>query len=111
MSDATAPTTRTILVLARAIIEDQGKWTTGANARDAWDEAVGPTSSKACCWCARGAVLRVMPAYSPIPFSVLTKAGRELFHEDSTVLINDAFDHADVIRLFDRAIELAGEAA
>jgi hypothetical protein len=44
---------------AADLIEPEGRWTTGASARDEGGNVEFPGSPNACCWCAAGAVTRV----------------------------------------------------
>jgi hypothetical protein len=94
---------------AKALIKDPAHWTQLGN------YAVGPdgnwrtpSDDDACRWCAYGSVARVtgvatrrveMAAAS----TFLARAAGEL----DVVQINDYGTHADVMALFDRAIELA----
>ena len=99
-----------ILKRARALIETPDKWVRGAFARDADGFPVKHLSDAACKFCARGAFLRAANA------SVLDNHPAEIFLDRahsgkrrSYVSLNDAEEttHADILALFDRAIEKA----
>jgi hypothetical protein len=105
---------REILTSARALIRRPECWTRGALARDAHGGPVGATAPAAVQWCAVGAVLR---ASETAPYAAVEHAIHALAmaaHGDSdaewiTVSVyNDSHgtSHADVLRLFDRAIDM-----
>ena len=101
------------LTKARARIDTPEKWTRGAFGRDAngaplWANAL----DGAVCFCTAGAVHAVagLGMAAGACFDVLTLAVRE---RDGGNIVDyndwDASTHADIMSLFDRAIELAGE--
>lgn len=98
---------------ARALISDPDKWTQGTLARNAYGSEVASYSHDACKWCVAGAMLRVADS-NDVPYSTelsahsaLVLASRELFGSSAIEEVNDTRTHADVLALFDRAIELA----
>jgi hypothetical protein len=95
----------TTLTKARELISDPARWTQGEYARDAKGAEVKPGSKYATCWCALGAVRKVTRRDSAA-HGVLTALQKHC--EGPTVtLFNDGHDHADVLAMFDRAIESA----
>lgn len=109
-------TKKDILVAARGLIENKG-WTQYAFARDAGNEPRGTTDPRASCFCTLGAVYRAaddLNADDLAPRAILRHlavqsgyGGIPSFNDDPMTT------KADVLSLFDRAIELAqaGEAA
>lgn len=93
-------TTKQILVEARGLIEDEANWIKGRN-RDGN------------CFCAFGAVLQAARAFGPNKWQAaeqaLNKQCRVMFGE-LVFGFNDAKSttHADILSLFDKAIEAAG---
>ena len=101
---------------AKALIDTPDKWTKGCFARradglllmrgESWDEAV--------CFCSEGAVRKASNGLLPPDVDrLLERAVPRTFHTSSNcrnfVLFNDAEEtsHADVMKMFDRAIKLA----
>lgn len=97
-----------LLRAARARIFDPERWTQGALARDAMGNLIAETDSRAKCWCARGAYY----AEDPLSSHGGEKFLNEAADEKGTFVerINDRGRHADVMDLYDRAIELAEQA-
>lgn len=100
-----------ILREARSLIENPEHWTQRSNARNKNGDVVGPKSTAATCWCINGAVQKVsgnaIVLYTK-SVNLLSDAARGLF--GTTVgftTINDEREHEDVLRLIDKAIELA----
>lgn len=121
-----------ILKKARAILAEDGCWCQDAEAIDIEGTEVSPLSSTAVQFCALGAVARAagpprpLRAFRVSRFAVevceaellLGRAAAELFPKrgDEPVSIVEVNDHSsttqqDVLHVFDRAIELAGETA
>lgn len=98
-----------VLRQARELITDSERWTQNEFARDFRGTAVSPRSELAVCWCAMGAVSRV--GDNKFWLRVETKryleiASQELF-ETFPERVNDTLGHEAVLRMYDRAIELA----
>jgi len=102
---------------AKAIIEKPENWTKGSFARSATGGAVPTDDPEAVCFCALGACLKSSPKG---PFSdnlqELIQAATELGSNESDeaslrgiTWINDNSGHEAVMKMFDRAIELAKE--
>ena len=97
-----------ILKAARALIDTPEKWTRGLNARDAHGQDVRPNSLEAVCFCARGAIIR-SAGFEHIDAYELLQNALPIGGNDFVPAYNDNPDttHADIMALFDRAIELA----
>jgi hypothetical protein len=92
-----------ILIAARKLIEKPENWTQETSARDAAGRETLPTSPRAVCWCASGAILRAGRA----------DAGNALFALRSVGNIahfNDTHTHPEVLALLDKAIEATAPA-
>jgi hypothetical protein len=109
------------LQCARALIEDPGRWTKRALARDANGRPVWPSTRSACAWCALGALLRVgahargrrdvrLAASNQARAALARAAYSSMTPPDVRAVgrFNDSIvtDHSDVLALFDRAIEM-----
>jgi len=111
-------TPKEILTSARNRIANPANWTQHTNARRADGEPVAVTDPTACCWCAMGSLLYEYRARGHSDASneifcaaddLLDKAALELFHSSSYIALNDTHDHAAVLAVYDRVIELAQE--
>lgn len=101
--------TAEILRAARAKIAEPGSWTRLEFARDANGRATHSTSDTAVCFCALGAVNAVAYLYSRGALRRLLEAAVPPGFESRVGTYNDHPDttHADVLALYDRAIEKA----
>lgn len=101
---------RHALVLARKLLSDPKKWIKGAYARSAANHVIRPTSKKAVCFCLSGAILRYTKdddlAYDHAERAVKHVLTRTFASTRSLAGFNDAdsTQHADVLRVLDRAI-------
>lgn len=98
-----------ILREARALIEDPARWTQGALAHSKLGRAVNPEGKAAVRWCAMGALYKAADRVSDT-FSVeryLIAAARDIGLPRDVDDVNDSTDRATVLRMYDRAIELA----
>lgn len=99
-----------ILKLARARIAEREHWVVGVRACGARGGMVNPRSPRAVAWCAGGALLwagRSQYAASVYEaYEILEVAAIE-FDYESVEELNDAASHVLVMRMFDRAIEMA----
>lgn len=100
------------LIAARELLSDEKRWTRGVYARDADGDGRAAASPNAVCWCSMGAVGKITNHPSPGHFDSINRllliALRELgFTHRSIGAFNDdlATSHADVLAVFDRAIE------
>lgn len=93
-------TPRDVLVKARELLAEPGRWTQETAARDAAGLPVGATSDAAVCWCLIGALDAVRDGTT-----ALAQLRRTLGCS-SVSAWNDAPErtHADVLALLDRAI-------
>lgn len=92
---------------AKALIEDPERWCQGALRRDKYGNA-GAIGGEVVERCADGAVAEVLGQYrtdDPV-FAPLNAAAVEMGFENSACL-NESTDHPTVMKMFDRAIELA----
>lgn len=103
---------------AKALIDTPEKWTTGVLARTKSGCPIGPQEDAATCYCAEGAIRRVQNGVLPHALeSIMERAVPSGFrgacNERWFVKFNDAAKttHADIMALFDRAIELAEQPA
>lgn len=97
-----------ILRAARARISDPSKWTQGAFARDAEGLEREPASKWAVCWCALGSLEVEFPFGGG--FMERTALRRAVavvapgLPQLSVEQVNDRFDHATILAVFDEAI-------
>src|SRR4051812_27582733 len=108
--------TQLTLLLARALVTDRGRWTSGALARDEHGHPASPLDDNAVSWCALGAVYRTvggdLAAFTRVS-DTLDEACRALFGT-SIRMVNDSpspFAHAAVLATFDEAIDEAARAS
>lgn len=99
------------LVRAKALIEDPAHWIQGYFAKDVNGFVVSLYGNDACCFCASGAQQRACvddPVCAQAE-KALKDAAYVLFNRLSVVSVNDDRDrkHEDIMRLFDRAIQIA----
>jgi len=111
-----------VLTQARGLIGDPDRWTRSAPARrwkapqrrepGAWERcaATEPSASR---WCAAGALCKVSGVRSGAPgFAFLEAASVRLFGIGIGRANDDPrLGHADVLRCYDLAVAIAGEAA
>lgn len=98
-------TTSEVLRTARAKIEKPENWTQGAWARDADQHDMMPQMAGACSFCAMGAVQFITGESEAFYVSMQAlKRSLETAHV-SVLAFNDTHTHAEVLALFDRAIE------
>lgn len=91
---------------ARELLSDPTKWTRGEYARDRYGDAVPSAHAEAVCWCAYGALDRAGAGQFGDAREYLRGAADKLF-DSFPACVNDEQGHADVLRMYDRAIELA----
>lgn len=98
-------TTAETLRAARELIADPEHWCQGASARDRNGQPVEAEDAAAVAWCAHGACRRVMP----VAHSALRHLGDAALATGSWCVsaLNDDGTHADVLAMFDHAIEEA----
>lgn len=99
------------LVAAKALIADPKYHCKGLYSIDQRGNAVVPWEDGAVCFCAFGAISRIIyfeqergeHMHSSV---ILGQAALELFGETAT-FVNDEMQHSDLMRVFDHAIEIA----
>ena len=95
-----------LLIAARALIEKPEHWTQEVHARDSAGNKVSPNSSKAVCFCAHGALVRVFNKTYGLEEE---KATAYLKKQTGTAIwtFNDSHTHEEVLNVFDKAIASA----
>jgi hypothetical protein len=101
-----------ILSRARELIADPNKWAQEAMAFSGTKRPVDPDNELAVCWCAAGAVLAVS-GNEPENYAnimLLDKGIPQEFPEKHCAMTrviqyNDSASHAEVLAMFDKAIE------
>lgn len=96
-----------ILKEARALISDEKNWTQGAYARDTIGREVRVLGPEAMCFCALGALEKIMlggAMWSASYMLMKKEAGDDCLAVSD---FNDTHNHAEVLALFDRAIARA----
>ncbi len=93
---------------ARAKIADRKHWTRGAFARNERGKGVSEMAPDAVRWCAIGSLWSLNRPAVTEGLVLLLSAAFELFDMDA-MQVNDTLGHKAVLRMYDRAIELAGE--
>lgn len=102
-----------LLLAAKELINSPEKWTMKVFARNKIEFEVDPTSFGACKWCAVGAVIheaKRLKADEESALVFLRRATKDWgIHgaAGSPPILNDRGNHAEVMKMFDRAIELA----
>lgn len=96
-----------VLKAAKALIEREENWCIGNFARDKNDEPTRFDDPEACKFCARGALLRVAVHndYGRANELLIEAVPSKLY--GGVASFNDAKGHADVLKLYDKAIRLA----
>lgn len=97
-----------VLIAARKVIEKPENWTQGTMVRDIYGEAIFIHSSRAVCFCAMGALHKVIGDTSDEWLNVVDDAAATLASAarvDTVAGFNDIHTHAEVLALFDKAIE------
>lgn len=109
-----------VLTRARELISEEHRWTQYAYARDKEGICVESTSPKAACWCARGAINRVVHSpdgyvghesdllsASQVALGNMGPYDRIPWPRSNILNLNDAEGtmHADVLERFDVTIE------
>lgn len=100
-----------VLRAARDVIADGKNWTVQAYAKNKEGRQVSPHNSDACQFCAVGALGKVLisdagDAERSTAYKFLNAAAFELFHAP-VHRANDEKGHELVLKMYDRAIELA----
>jgi hypothetical protein len=97
-----------LLKAARKLISNPHKWTRMSFARDEIGYPTHPTNNDAVCYCSIGSLMKVNGCNSSIfcdrATMKINKAAEEMGYHNC-VKLNDSASHADVLRMFDLAIE------
>ena len=93
-------TTLEVLVGARKLIALPEHWTQNAFARTLEGNPTATLSPRAVCWCSIGAIYKVSSYHSHGALAALKKVARTSFFT-----YNDNHTHAEVLSMFDRAIQ------
>jgi hypothetical protein len=106
------PTTREVLIQARALIADRRRWTRDVTARDRHHRPISASDPSARRWCPIGAVLHVAEQHgTPFveAFRLLEAASLELYsvHVSAVNDLPGPFGHRAALGAFDLAIALA----
>lgn len=99
-----------VLIQARELISDERRWTVRSLARDKYGNSVPVSSPGATCWCSAGALSRVILENGNNDATVYTRIKdllRKAISGESYVAFNDSRTHEEVLKMFDKAIELA----
>ncbi|MDP9590618.1 UNVERIFIED_ORG: hypothetical protein J2W19_003182 [Shinella zoogloeoides] len=89
---------------ARELISDQKRWTQKAFARDASGNVVDSDDKAAVCFCAAGAITK---AANNLHVAVRARHAFREVARQSVLDFNDSHTHAEVLAVFDLAIEKA----
>ena len=98
--------TKGILIGARELISDKTNWVRKVYALDNLGREVTPTNENACKWCSYGAIYKIAGGVD-YPARHKLRQASSILYGDTPVGVNDYQSHADVIKMFDKAIELA----
>lgn len=90
------------LKAAKALIDSPEKWTQGEYWRDAEGNSVDRPVDAAC-MCSMGALLATPGPAGPVACNYLMEA----CNDQCVVEFNDTHSHAEVMQMWDKAIELA----
>lgn len=99
-----------VLRKAKELIADPARWCQGKSACDEHGVVRSLKDQEAVAFCAEGALGRISDdpwRYRLVP--LMCQAARELYCYDH-IYVNDQLGHGAVMKVFDRAIELAEEA-
>lgn len=108
------PTPLDVLIVARDLICDPQRWTTGVPARDRRGRPVRSTDRRAVCWCGIGAVKVAAARLNGPPVGALDALRQAAHDSDGVTNITDVNDrrtgspverHRRVLDMYDRAIE------
>jgi hypothetical protein len=103
--------TAEILKAAKALIADPERWTVREYAIKADSSPAWGYETDACKWCALGALQYVLLSRvtgGTQPRLLLDSVANGL-HDEGVTGVNDDLGHAAVMRMYDKAIELAEE--
>lgn len=108
--NTSTPSAVEVLKKAKALIADPEHWCQGVMAKNDFGSEVYPDDLDACRWCAEGGMRAVQPFGThsfTSAWDLLKEAAAEVGYM-SPVSLNDEANHPTVMKMFDRAIALAG---
>lgn len=98
------------LKAAKSLIDEPHKWTQGVPARNIYNKNVPFDSENACRFCSVGAIWRLnttMKELTRYNSSPLTSYLNFVSWKEGIAAFNDNNNHAEVMKVWDKAIELA----
>lgn len=98
-----------VLIAARKLIEKPENWTQGVLARDIDGEAVYVYNSRAICFCSMGALYCAVGEDDYLKTDIIDDVAAilsSIAQDDTVAGFNDNHTHAEVLALFDKAIEM-----
>lgn len=93
------------LVAARAVIAKPENWTINALARDKHNEPTHANADDAVCFCAAGAIRKAVGSIDMNVIEALEEVLLDRGQDPNVPTFNDRSTHAEVLALFDAAIE------
>lgn len=96
------------LIAAKAVIADPANHLqSGVFAEDEYGEELLGHDPRACKFCSVGALMKVGGYVFSEAYTYLQRSANAMGGRSAVTIYNDTHDHADVMRLFDLAIERA----
>jgi len=104
--------TSELLRAAKALIDTPEKWTIEALARDKTGLQVAICHSDAVCFCSYGAIHKIgdiknINYWNNPMYDYVDKASELIGGQSSAATFNDSHTHEEVMKMWDKAIELA----
>lgn len=96
--------THEILIAAKALIDTPDKWIKGRYAATASGQTIGPDEKAATCFCSMGAIHRISENFDDASRAVIALE-KNIPSDLGIISFNDYKTHAEVMAMFDRAIE------
>lgn len=100
-------TTKQTLIAARALIEKPENWTRRALARDVDNISLTADDPDAICFCAIGAIRKIANSTKEEEFALEKLRQLDVVTSVGVAIYNDTHTHAEVLAMFDLAIEAA----
>lgn len=98
-------TTKQILIKARELLSEESRWTKGSFARQADKVGTGANNPLAVCWCALGAIDKVIgDDYTNTDATKSLESAANVLGYASVNALNDRASHSKVLEMFDNAI-------
>lgn len=98
-----------VLIAARKVIEKPENWTQGVLAKNRYGNAVYVYSEEAACFCSMGALYRAVDEDDCLKTNIIDDVAAilsSIVQDDTVAGFNDKSTHAEVLALFDKAIEM-----